>query len=185
MADVWRDGTMAEYVKMPLENCYPLNEERLCRELGYTLPDLMYLLFLLVPYGGLRDIDVQPGETVVVCPATGGFSAAGVLVAAGMGAKVIAASRNEKELARVKKYVRQSQGSSIETVAITGDEAADMASIQRYGSIDAIIDLTPFGADESTHLKTAMQCLRRGGRVSLMGLVNFGKFASPWLGGGE
>jgi threonine dehydrogenase-like Zn-dependent dehydrogenase len=29
MRDVWRDGTFAEYAKVPLENCIPLNEARL------------------------------------------------------------------------------------------------------------------------------------------------------------
>lgn len=31
MRDVWRDGTFAEYVKFALENCFPLDEQRLCR----------------------------------------------------------------------------------------------------------------------------------------------------------
>ena len=78
MRHVWRDGTMAEFAQVPLENCIPLDEVRLCRDLGYPLEDLMYMCYLLVPYGGLRDIELEPGETVVVCPATGGFGGAGV-----------------------------------------------------------------------------------------------------------
>jgi NADPH:quinone reductase-like Zn-dependent oxidoreductase len=96
--NAWRDGTFSEYVKMPLENCIPLDEMRLCKELGYSLQDLIYMAHLLVPFGGLRSIKLQPGETVIVCPATGGYGGAGVHVACAMGCRVIAMGRNETEL---------------------------------------------------------------------------------------
>ncbi|KAF5863221.1 hypothetical protein ETB97_010449 [Aspergillus alliaceus] len=40
MRDVWRDGTFAEYAMVPLENCIPLNEARLCGGLGFFAPGL-------------------------------------------------------------------------------------------------------------------------------------------------
>ncbi|KAF2239649.1 GroES-like protein [Viridothelium virens] len=172
MRDVWRDGTMAEFAKVPLENCIPLDEARLCRGLGYSLQDLMYLHYLLVPYGGLRDIKLEPGETVVVCPATGGFGGAGVQVAIAMGARVIAMGRNEKELARLKEHVKKGTlGANIETVKITGDEGTDTAALQAYGIVDAVLDFSPPAASKSTHLKSAIAVLRRGGRCSMMGLA--------------
>jgi threonine dehydrogenase-like Zn-dependent dehydrogenase len=39
--DVWREGAFAEYMKVPLENCFRLDEGRLCRELGYTTRELV------------------------------------------------------------------------------------------------------------------------------------------------
>jgi NADPH:quinone reductase-like Zn-dependent oxidoreductase len=105
MRDVWRDGTFAEYAKMPLENCIPLNETRLCGGLGYALQDLLYMHYMLVPFGGLRDIHLETGETVVVSPATGGFGGAAVQVAIAMGARVIAVGRNESKLAVLKEHV--------------------------------------------------------------------------------
>lgn len=90
MRDVWRDGTFAEYARVPLENCIALDEQRLCHELGYSHQDLTYIGYMLVGYGGLRDIKLEPGETIVVCPATGGFGGATVPVAVAMGARVIA-----------------------------------------------------------------------------------------------
>ena len=132
----------------------------------------MYISYLLVPYGGLRDINVQPGETVVVCPATGGFGGAGVLVAIAAGARVIAMGRNEKELARLKERVlKGSPNASIETVKITGDVATDAEALQAHGTIDAILDLSPPFAAKSTHLKSAIKALRYEGRISLMGFV--------------
>jgi NADPH:quinone reductase-like Zn-dependent oxidoreductase len=37
MRGEWRDSTYAEYAKVPLENCYPLNESVLFGKLGYTI----------------------------------------------------------------------------------------------------------------------------------------------------
>ncbi|KIY01146.1 uncharacterized protein Z520_02698 [Fonsecaea multimorphosa CBS 102226] len=92
--DVWRNGTFAEDAHFPLENLIPLNEDRLCKQLWYSAADLAYLSQLLVPYGGFRDIGLEPGETVIVYPATGAFGGAGVAVAVAMGARVIAMGRH-------------------------------------------------------------------------------------------
>jgi NADPH:quinone reductase-like Zn-dependent oxidoreductase len=129
-SDVWRDGAFAEYMKVPLENCIRLNESRLCRELGHTTRELMYMIYLLVPFGGLRDIRLEPGETIVVCPATGGFGGAGVQVAITMGARVIAMGRNEKELVRLKEHIKKgTPAANIETVKMTGDYETDGAAL--------------------------------------------------------
>jgi hypothetical protein len=48
----------------------------------------MYIEALAVPFGGLTDIDVKPGETVGITPATGTYGAAAVTTALGMGARV-------------------------------------------------------------------------------------------------
>jgi len=179
MREVWRDGTLAEYVRMPLENCIPLNEMRLCQELGYSVQELMYICYLLVPYGGLRDIKVEPGETVVVCPATGGFGSAAVMVAIAMGARVIALGRNESKLAKLKELVLSgTPGASIETMKLTADEQADTAALAAFGKIDAALDLTPHGAENSNHLKVIVNALRQNGRCSLMGMAEVA--ISPW-----
>lgn len=169
-SDVWRDGTFAEYVRVPLENCVVLDEKRLCGELGYKIADLCYMDYLLVPFGGMRDINVEAGETVVVCPATGGYGGAAVMVAIAMGARVIAMGRDEGKLARLREKVLEgSPRASIETVQITGDEIADAASLAQFGTIDAVIDLTPPEATKSTHLRSAVHAIRKNGRISLMG----------------
>lgn len=174
MRGVWRDGTFAEFAKVPLENCVPLNETRLCHELGYSLQDLTYLSYLLVPYGGLRDIKLEPGETIIVAPATGGFGGAAVQVAVSMGARVIAMGRNEKELARLKEHIKTgNSGAHVETVKMTGDENTDTAALQAFGKVDAVFDTSPPAAYNSTHLKSAITALRRGGRCSMMGYVGY------------
>ncbi|EOO01172.1 putative alcohol dehydrogenase protein [Phaeoacremonium minimum UCRPA7] len=173
MRDVWRDGTFAEYARVPLENCVVLDEARLCGSLGYSIEDLMYMSYLLVPYGGLRDIGLEPGETVLICPATGGYGGAGVQVAIAMGARVIAMGRNEKELARLKEHVKRgSPNAEIETLKLTGDETADTEALQAFGKLDAVLDLTPPQGSQSSHVRSAVRALRRGGRISIMGFID-------------
>ncbi|KAI0390900.1 GroES-like protein [Xylariaceae sp. FL0594] len=173
--EVWHDGTFAQVARVPLENCVPLDEDRLCGGLGYKPEDLAYYLWhLSVPFGGLRSIDLKPGESVVVCPATGGFGGAGVHVAVALGARVIAMGRSEDKLARLKKFILEAIPSArIETVRITGDQEADAAALKTFGTIDAVLDLAPpeAAAAGSTHLLSAVSALRRGGRISIMGSV--------------
>ena len=95
MQGEWRNSVYAEYAKVPLENCRILNEKRLlggvdAGGLGYRLEQLSIISRLLVPYGGFSDINLRPGETVIIAPATGSFGGAAVSVALAMGAKVIA-----------------------------------------------------------------------------------------------
>ncbi|KAM0245688.1 hypothetical protein ACHAQJ_010484 [Trichoderma viride] len=170
MIDVWRDGLFAEYARFPLESCVPLDETRLCHELGYTAQELTYLGYLLVAFGGLRDIKLEPGETIAICPATGGFGGAGVQVAIAMGARVIAMGRNEQELERLRKHILcGTPGANIETVTITGDEDKDSVALLKFGALDAVLDFSPAAASKSAHLNSAIKALRRKGRVSLMG----------------
>ncbi|KAH8702476.1 chaperonin 10-like protein [Talaromyces proteolyticus] len=180
MQEVWRDGTFAEYAKVPLENCIPLDKATLCHSLGYSTQELMYIGHLLVPFGGLRDINIEPGETVLIAPATGTYGGAGVQVAIAMGARVIAMGRNEKELARLKDHVlRGSPNANIHTLKMTQDETTDAVALQELGPLDAVLDFTPPHGSESPHLRSAIKALRRGGRISIMG---FNKNPMvPWI----
>lgn len=67
-------------------------------ELGYDVDQLGWVLKGLVPYGGFRSINLLPGESVIIAPATGGFGSAAVVVALAMGAIVIAMARKPEEL---------------------------------------------------------------------------------------
>lgn len=155
MENVWRDGAFADYAKVPLENCIALDEAKLCQELGYSVPDLVYT------------------ETIIVCPATGGYGGAGIQVAIALGARVVAMGRNEKELARLKEHVRDgTPNASIDTAKITGNIRVDTAALQSFGTIDAVLDFSPPAAANSTHLRSALASLRRNERCSAMVLLS-------------
>jgi threonine dehydrogenase-like Zn-dependent dehydrogenase len=165
MKGEWRDATYAEYAKIPLENCYALNEERLCGELGYKIENLNSLTMCFVPYGGLSDIEVKAGETIIVAPATGPFGGAAVEVALAMGARVIAMGRNIEVLKRI----QASHPGRVEIVQMSGDMQNDLDALKKFGTIDAYFDISPTAASGSTHFKSCILALRHGGRVSLMG----------------
>ncbi|KAJ4294992.1 hypothetical protein N0V90_007000 [Kalmusia sp. IMI 367209] len=166
LMDVWRDGTYAEYTLVPLEAVFPVDEERM-RALGYQHNDIAIMGKHLVPLGGLRDINLQAGETIVVAPATGAFGGAAVACAMAMGASVIAMGRNEASLAAL-----ESAFPRVKTVQITSNVEGDVAALQAAAcgrSIDAVFEISPPAAAKSTHIKSCILALRRGGRLSLMG----------------
>ncbi|KAH8783093.1 chaperonin 10-like protein [Diaporthe sp. PMI_573] len=163
----FRDSTYAEYARIPLENCLPLDEQRLVRDLGYTIEDLTHLIPPMVPFGGLRDVGLRAGETVLVSPATGKYGGAAVHAALALGARVIAMGRNENSLERLVRH----GGGRVSTVRITGDADADAAAIKEKagGMVDVWMDISPPEASGSSHFKSCIQALRYGGRISLMG----------------
>lgn len=151
-----RDSTYAEYAKVPLETCEVLDERKLCGKMGYEIADLACMSAMLVPYGGLRDIDLKAGEMVIVSPATGAFGGAAVLVALAMGARVIAMGRNVEALARIKK-----RSERIETVPITGDVLKDSEALRSFGAVDAFFDISPPETGKSTHIMSGILALKR------------------------
>ncbi|RAO73809.1 uncharacterized protein BHQ10_009821 [Talaromyces amestolkiae] len=189
----WRDSTFAEYVKLPLENCFKLDERKLLGSssvsdpgvagLGYSAEQLLYLASFAVPYGGLRDVGLDVCETVLIAPATGMFGSAAVRVALAMGANVIAMGRNASALEQLKSDHLNSSlrasGGRLETVPITNDVQTDTAAIASFGlPIDVYFDISPPSASDSTHLSSGILSVRHGGRVSLMGGIK-GDVALP------
>ncbi|CAJ2507091.1 Uu.00g082770.m01.CDS01 [Anthostomella pinea] len=171
MKGEWRDGTYAEYSKLPLENCFPLDEARLLGSpahggLGYKIEDLMYLWPLSVPFGGLRDVGLHAGEKVIITPATGSFGGAAVLAALAMGGRVVAVSRDMESLERLKVFSPEGR---ITTVQNTGDVETDVKKLTQDGPADVFFDISPGKAASSAHFKSCVRALGRGGRVSLMG----------------
>jgi threonine dehydrogenase-like Zn-dependent dehydrogenase len=170
----WRNGTIAQYTNVPLENVHPLNENRLCGELGYHINDLSAILACTVPYGGLDDAGVKSGDTVIVAPATGNFGGAAVLTALAMGANVVACGRNQETLDTMAKAIGSPQ--ELKAVRLTGevekDTAAILAATGPEGA-DFYIDFSPAAASQDgktpTHLNAAIGALRSGGTCSLMG----------------
>lgn len=183
----WRDGCYAEYVKWPLENCFVLNEKKLLGPkeeggLGYAVEDLMFMSRLMVPYGGLGPscIDLKPGETVLLSPATGGFGRGAVQLCLEMGAgKVICMGRNQKMLQDLKQAAGPDKGGRVVCLPLTGDFDTDLKAIQSVGEpVDVYFDISPPAAKDSGHLKAGIFAMRNGGRACLMGGIQ-GDVALP------
>lgn len=177
MHGAWKDSTFAEYARLPLENLFKLDEQKLLGApsqglgggFGYSVEELLLFVMSLVPFGGLRDVGLDVAETVLISPATGMFGGAAVHVALAMGANVIAMGRNVDLLEKLKTDLARC-GRHIHTVPMVNDVEKDMAAIKKLGlTIDVFFDISPPEASASTHIKTGILSLRKGGRVSLMG----------------
>ncbi|KAK7749334.1 hypothetical protein SLS62_008185 [Diatrype stigma] len=163
---VWTHGTWAELLKAPLETVHRVDEAALQKH-GATPRDLVFVGLMSVPYGGLRDVNLIAGETVLISPATGSFGGAAVHVALAMGARVIAMGRNEKVLGEL----RDLAPGRVETVKLSGSWQADHAAIAQYGPVDVFLDMTPQTATNTDHIRAGLFSLRHGGRMSLMSSV--------------
>ncbi|KAF5678525.1 alcohol dehydrogenase [Fusarium denticulatum] len=170
---IWRDSTYAQYARLPLENCHLLDERLNTSSesggMGYTIEDLAQLFNMTIPFGGLDDIDIQSGETIIIAPATGRYGSAAVYCALAMGAKVIAVGRNGNTLSDI-----ASLSNRVQTVQLSADVEKDTKEIisAARGPIDAFFDMSPREASESSHFQSCLQALSKGARVSLMGAVS-------------
>ncbi|GAM43923.1 hypothetical protein EIK77_004499 [Talaromyces pinophilus] len=180
----WRDATYAEYTKFPLENLYRLNEEILFNKLGYTVSDLCLMPVCLVPFGGLSEVDVKPGEVVVVAPATGRYGGAAVAVALAMGASVVAAGRNKnalKALEDVHAHTgRLKTVTLVEDATGTSNAEAFKTAISKAEGADVYIDFSPPAIKDNSLLVAAVAALRPFGRLVLMG-GHSGEIRVPYL----
>ncbi|RAR07591.1 GroES-like protein [Stemphylium lycopersici] len=99
----------------------------------------------MVVYSGLKAINLKPGERIVVTPATG---------------------RNEHALARlVSAHPRV-----VSMTVRTNDVDKDTENLQQYGVVDGVLDMTPMGAEGSTHVRAASGALEQYGRACMMGM---------------
>ncbi|KAI1331510.1 alcohol dehydrogenase [Xylariaceae sp. FL0255] len=183
---VARSGFWAEYTPALLENVHVLDETRLFGQLGYEPADLLVLAADAIAYGGLRRINIQPGERIIVTPATGHYSSATVDVAVALGARVVAASRNAESLAKLKAQHAHASGSdgstaAVETVQLTGDIEADAKALGAFGPVDAVIDISPPAATGAPNLATAISVLRENGRICLLGARGDKELPVPYI----
>lgn len=169
----WRNGTYAEFARFPLENLYPMNEDRLLREMGYTVSDLCLLPVCLVPFGGFCEVGLKPGEVVIVAPATGRYGGAAVAVALAMGAVVVAAGRNTNALQSLH-YIHGHTG-RLSTAELSEDPIANTKRLQSAtatsGGADVFLDFSPPAAKGMSLLVSAVGALRPFGRCLIMGGV--------------
>lgn len=177
MANAWKNGNYGEKTLAPMENLYVLPETLFKSKenggSGYHFKDLATLTTVLTGYGGLDSANVGAGTTVIVAPATGKFSGGAVLAGLAMGAKVIAAGRNEEALKKLYKFSGAKE--RLTTVKLVSDAEKDTASLLAATGgqgADVFIDFTPpqaAGPSTPSHITAAVQALKRNGQAILMG----------------
>ena len=158
----WPDGTFAEYAHMPAAVL-----TKVPADCNLSPTRLAIFGKFAVPFGGLDDIGVGPGETLIVVGASGSFGSAAVLLGVALGcARVIAAGRDARGLASVVAKA----GPRAVAVKLSGDATTDTRNLREAagGGADAAIDLVGRASNAEATL-AALRALRRGGRLSLMG----------------
>lgn len=172
MQGEWRDGALQQYQKVPLENILVLDENRLCRQLGYTPADLHEISFYGMAAGSLCEAaGLRAGETVLIGPATGTYGGITSDVALALGANVIAIGRNGMHLESLARKLGHHERFSY--VVMTGDDAADAAAIMKASpqgrGVEVYNDWAPAAVDGSPFFSAAIQTVRPEGRVVLSG----------------
>ncbi|EED16364.1 conserved hypothetical protein [Talaromyces stipitatus ATCC 10500] len=177
----WRDSTYAEYVKLLLENCFKLDEQKLLSPvssdgivpgggMGYSVEELLHITSFAVPYG-LRDVGLDVCEAVLIAPATG--------ICPCNGRKCDCHGPEWRSFEALKVSHPNGGNGHLETVLITNDIQQETAAIASFGMpVDVYFDISPPMAAESTHLRSGLLSVRHGDRVSLMGGIK-GDVAIP------
>ncbi|OSD08460.1 alcohol dehydrogenase, partial [Trametes coccinea BRFM310] len=175
----YRNGSYAEYFKVPLENCHRLPEK--VGGAPATPIEWLRLSNMLIPFGGLTSdggVDLRPGETIVIAPATGGFSGSAVELALDMGAHVVALGRSLEGLRRLENGLKEFvDRGRLRTVQMS-DNVTPEDLAKAIGTVDCYLDLSPAAAANSPHLKACILALGVRGRACLMGGIE-GDVALP------
>lgn len=117
----------------------------------------------------LETAKLQPGETVIIGPATGTYSGAAVKITLALGANVVAFGRREEKLAKMRKTLKQPK--RFQTIVVTGDVMSDIIALQRvllYGA-DIHSNWSPSETKETLYLGLVSAVLNRNARIVLSG----------------
>lgn len=168
---VWRDGSLQQYQKVPLENIYPLDEQRLLGEMSYDPAELLSITHYSVAAGALLEAaDLKTADTVIVGPSGGNFGGLAVEIALTIGCDVVALGRNAGKLVEMQKKLNNPR---LKTVVMTGDNATDTAAIlaatPKGAGADVYNDWSPGELKNPPFLNAALGAMKPEGRVILSG----------------
>src|SRR5512144_3258566 len=148
------NGSYAEYTRAPASNVALIESDLSWAELA-ALPETFATAWTCL----FRNLEIAPGQTLVIRGATSSFGQAALNMAVNAGAKVVATTRSRDRFPML-----EDLGAARAEV-----EGPDLSKrIAEAGKIDAVLDLV----GNSTILDS-LAMLRRGGRACLAG----------WLGG--
>jgi NADPH:quinone reductase-like Zn-dependent oxidoreductase len=167
----WRDGSLQQFQKVPLENCFLLNEQRLLGELKYNPADLTLLVVYMVAAGAIIEAaNIKAGETIAIGPSGGSFGGAAVELTLALGANVIALGRNKHKLEAMK--LALGSPDRLQYAVMTGDFESDAAAIKALApetGIDVYNDWTPSEFATPLYLSAASHALKGNGKVVMSG----------------
>ncbi|KAF5561815.1 alcohol dehydrogenase 2 [Fusarium phyllophilum] len=182
MQGEWRDGALQQYQKVPLENIFVLDENKLCKQLGYTPADLHEISFYSISAGALFEAaNLLAGETIVLGPATGTYGGITSEMGLALGANVVAIGRSETKLAYLKQQPENHERFSY--VVMTGDDEVDAAATRKAipdgRGVEVYNDWASGSLNGSPYFSAAIQAVLPEGRVVLSGAPS-GSISVPY-----
>ncbi|MGE5306848.1 MAG: zinc-binding dehydrogenase [Alphaproteobacteria bacterium] len=93
------EGTYAEYVKLPVENCFPIPAG-----LSFAEAAAFPLVFITVWRMLMTNAKLTPGETMLILGIGGGVASAALQIAKRIGVRVIVTSGSDEKIAQARSY---------------------------------------------------------------------------------
>jgi NADPH:quinone reductase-like Zn-dependent oxidoreductase len=148
------EGTYAEYVKLPAENCFPIPEG-----LSFAEAAAFPLVFITVWRMLITNAKLTPGETILILGIGGGVAGAALQIAKRIGVRVIVTSGNDQKLEQAR-HCGADHGINYHR----SDFAKEVMALTGGRGVDIVLDCV---AGESWHKSLA--ALTRGGRLVTCG----------------
>lgn len=148
------DGTYAEYVRLPAENCFPIPAG-----MSFAEAAAFPLVFVTVWRMLITNARLKPGETILIIGIGGGVAGAALQVAKKIGANVIVTSGSDEKLELAKKY-----GAAHTINHREKDFAQEVRALTENRGVDVVLDCV---AGEVW--QKSLTALARGGRLVTCG----------------
>ena len=154
------EGTYAEYVKLPAENCFPI-PAGLSFEEATAFPLVGITLWRML----ITNAQLKPGETLLIIGIGGGVASAALQVAKNIGAHVIVTSGSDEKLERATQL-----GADHGINHCKKDFLQEVNTLTRNRGVDVVIDSV---AGEVW--QKSLAALARGGRLVTCGATTGGQ----------
>ena len=148
------DGTYAEYVRLPAENCFPIPAG-----MSFAEAAAFPLVFVTVWRMLITHARLKPEETILIIGIGGGVAGAALQVAKKIGANVIVTSGSDEKLELAKKY-----GAAHTINHREKDFAQEVRALTGNRGVDVVLDCV---AGEVW--QKSLAALARGGRLVTCG----------------
>jgi NADPH:quinone reductase-like Zn-dependent oxidoreductase len=148
------EGTYAEYVKLPGDNCFPMPE-------GFSFDEAagFPLVFITVWRMLITNAKLKPGESILILGIGGGVAGAALQIAKRLGARAIVTSGSDEKLERARKY-----GADHGINYRLSDFAEEVAALTNGRGVDVVLDSV---AGDSW--QKSLNALAPGGRLVTCG----------------
>lgn len=153
---VRKNGTYAQYVRVPAENCFPI-PSGLTFEQAAAFPLVYATAWRML----IAQAELKPGEWLLIVGAGGGIATAALQIAAAIGARIIVTSGDEAKLSAAK-----SIGAAHAVHSPNGEFAKAVRALTAKRGVDVVVNCV----GSSTWPET-LASLARGGRLATCGAL--------------